>query len=102
MTPTINREVHLVSRPKGVPTGANFTLVETRLPPLENHQVLVRNTFISVDPYMRGRMNEGESYVAPFALGQPLEGAAVGEVIESRSGEFKPGDAVTSNFGWRE
>jgi len=64
--------------------------------------VLVRNLFMSVDPYMRGRMNEGKSYVPPFELGKPLEGGAVGEVIESRAKEFKPGDAVTSNFGWRE
>jgi NADPH-dependent curcumin reductase CurA len=64
--------------------------------------VLVRNLFMSVDPYMRGRMNDRKSYVSPFELGKPLEGGAVGEVIESRAGEFKPGDAVTSNFGWRE
>ena len=57
---------------------------------------------MSVDPYMRGRMNDAKSYVPPFALGKPLDGGAVGEVIESRAKEFKPGDAVTSNFGWRE
>jgi hypothetical protein len=57
---------------------------------------------MSVDPYMRGRMNDGKSYVPPFELGKPLDGGAVGEVIESRTREFKPGDAVTSNFGWRE
>jgi NADPH-dependent curcumin reductase CurA len=57
---------------------------------------------MSVDPYMRGRMNDGKSYVPPFELGKPLDGGAVGEVIESRAKEFKPGDAVTSNFGWRE
>jgi hypothetical protein len=57
---------------------------------------------MSVDPYMRGRMNDGKSYVPPFELGKPLDGGAVGEVIESRAKEFKPGDAVTSSFGWRE
>jgi len=63
---------------------------------------LVRNLFMSVDPYMRGRMNEGKSYVPPFELGKPLSGGAVGDVIESRAREFQPGDVVTSNFGWRE
>lgn len=102
MTPTFSREIHLASRPKGVPKAENFTIVRTQLPPLQGHQVLVRNTFISVDPYMRGRMNEGPSYVPAFELGTPLEGGAVGEVVESRAKEFKPGDAVTSRFGWRE
>ena len=64
--------------------------------------MLVRNFYMSVDPYMRGRMNDGKSYVPPFDLGKPLEGGAIGEVIESRAREFKPGDAVTSNLGWRE
>jgi NADPH-dependent curcumin reductase CurA len=70
--------------------------------PLKDQEVLVRNLFLSVDPYMRGRMNEGKSYVPPFELGKPLDGGAVGDVIESRAREFKPGDVVTSNFGWRE
>jgi len=69
---------------------------------LPDQQVLVRNLFMSVDPYMRGRMNEGKSYVPAFELGKALEGGAVGEVVESRAKEFKPGDAVTSKFGWRE
>ena len=97
-----SREIHLASRPKGIPTAANFTLVRTELEPLQDQQVLVRNLFMSVDPYMRGRMNAGKSYVPPFELGKPLDGGAVGEVAESRAREFKPGDAVTSNFGWRE
>ena len=102
MAKTTSREIRLASRPKGLPTEENFTVAEVTLEPLPDQQVLVRNLFMSVDPYMRGRMNEGKSYVPPFALGKPLEGGAVGEVIESRSNEFKPGDAVTSNFGWRE
>ena len=64
--------------------------------------MLVRNLYLSVDPYMRGRMNDRKSYVPRFELGQPLDGGAVGEVVESRVKEFKPGDAVTSSFGWRE
>jgi len=102
MSKILSREIRLNSRPKGVPTAANFSLAQVELEPLLDRQVLVRNLFMSVDPYMRGRMNEGKSYVPPFALGKPLEGGAVGEVVESRAKEFKPGDAVVSNFGWRE
>ena len=98
----MSREIRLASRPNGLPTAANFTLTRTELEPLQDQQVLVRNLFMSVDPYMRGRMNDGKSYVPPFELGKPLNGGAVGEVVESRAREFKPGDAVTSNFGWRE
>jgi NADPH-dependent curcumin reductase CurA len=98
----ISREIRLVSRPSGLPTAANFTLAQVELPPLPDQQVLVRNLFMSVDPYMRGRMNEGKSYVPPFALGQALTGGAVGEVVASRAPEFKPGDTVTSQLGWRE
>jgi NADPH-dependent curcumin reductase CurA len=99
---TTSREIRLASRPKGIPTAANFTLAEVTLPPLEAEQVLVRNLFMSVDPYMRGRMNEGKSYVPPFELSKALDGGAVGEVVESRATEFKPGDVVVSRFGWRE
>lgn len=102
MTAIMSREIRLASRPRGLPTAANFTLAQSVLEPLHDQQVLVRNLFMSVDPYMRGRMNDAKSYVPPFALGKPLDGGAVGEVIESRAKEFKPGDAVTSNFGWRE
>ena len=102
MTDIMSREIHLVSRPNGMPTAANFAIAQTQLKPLQDGQVLVRNRYISVDPYMRGRMNESKSYVPPFELGKPLEGGAVGEVIESRAQKFKPGDVVTSNFGWRE
>ena len=102
MADLMSREIRLASRPKGIPTAANFTLAQTELPPLEELQVLVRNRFMSVDPYMRGRMNEGKSYVQPFELGKTLEGGAVGEIVASRADEFKVGDAVTSNFGWRE
>ena len=102
MTDIISREIQLVSRPKGMPTADNFTIAQTEIKPLQDGQILVRNLYLSVDPYMRGRMNEGKSYVPPFELGKALEGGAVGEVIESRAEEFKPGDVVTSNFGWRE
>ena len=94
MTDRTSREIRLASRPKGLPTAANFTLAQTKLQPLQDREVLVRNLFMSVDPYMRGRMNDGKSYVPPFELGKPLDGGAVGEVIESCAKEFKPGDAV--------
>lgn len=102
MSNITSREIRLASRPKGIPGASDFTLASTVLKPLQDQEVLVRNLFMSVDPYMRGRMNEGKSYIPPFELGKPLDGGAVGEVLESRSGEFKPGDKVTSNFGWRE
>jgi NADPH-dependent curcumin reductase CurA len=102
MSKRTSREIRLASRPSGIPIAANFTLARTELKPLQDREVLVRNLFMSVDPYMRGRMNDGKSYVPPFELDKPLEGGAVGEVIESRAEGFKPGDAVTSNFGWRE
>lgn len=102
MSEIISREIHLVSRPQGMPTENNFAIVQTKLEPLPDRQVLVRNLYMSVDPYMRGRMNDTKSYVPPFQLGQPLDGGAVGEVIESHAPEFKPGDIVSSSFGWRE
>ncbi len=102
MSTTTSREIRLASRPRGLPTADNFTLAQVALAPPQDGQVLVRNIYMSVDPYMRGRMNSGKSYVPPFELGKPLEGGAVGEVITSRAKEFKPGDAVTSRFGWRE
>ncbi len=97
-----SREIRLSSRPNGRPTTDNFALVQTELAPLQEGQVLVRNLYMSVDPYMRGRMNDAKSYVPPFQLGKPLEGSAVGEVVESRAQDFKQGDVVTSSFGWRE
>lgn len=102
MSTITNREIRLASRPVGVPVAKNFTLAETTLDPPEEGQVLVRNLFMSVDPYMRGRMNDRKSYVPPFEIGKVLDGGAVGEVIESRSNGFTAGDVVTSRCGWRE
>jgi len=96
------REVHLASRPHGWPTAENFALVQIATPRLADGQVLVRNLYLSVDPYMRGRMNDVKSYVPPFQIGQALDGGAVGEVIESRAAGLKPGDIVTSMRGWRD
>jgi len=102
MTKITNCEIRLTSRPHGMPTAANFSMVRTELETLGDQEVLVRNLFMSVDPYMRGRMNEGKSYIQAFEIGKPLEGGAVGEVIESRAREFKAGDVVASNLGWRQ
>lgn len=98
-----NHEIRLKSRPVGVPTPDNFELAETPVPTPLAGQVLVRNSYISVDPYMRGRMVERKSYVPPFQIGQALQGHAVGQVVASNSNaKFKVGDFVQSMNGWRE
>ncbi len=102
MTTVNSREIRLASRPSGMPTAANFTLASAEIGPLADGQVLVRNLYMSVDPYMRGRMSDRISYVPPFEIGNPLSGGAVGEVAESRSELFAPGDIVLNNYGWRE
>ncbi|MFE0876224.1 NADP-dependent oxidoreductase [Streptomyces smyrnaeus] len=97
-----SREIRLASRPAGEPVGENFTLVHTELPDPREGQILVRNTWMSVDPYMRGRMNDAPSYIAPFELGGALEGSAIGEVIASRAASAPVGAAVSHFLGWRE
>ncbi|MER7419253.1 NADP-dependent oxidoreductase [Micromonospora peucetia] len=99
---TRNREIHLASRPEGWPTADNFRLVETEVPTPGPGQVVVRNRYMSVDPYMRGRMNDAKSYVPPFALDAPLDGGAVGEVVASEAEGVQPGDTVLHGLGWRE
>ncbi|MCC8246398.1 NADP-dependent oxidoreductase [Saccharothrix luteola] len=99
---TTTREIRLASRPVGEPVPGNFTLATVGLPPLADGQVLVRNTWMSVDPYMRGRMDDGESYIPPFRLGAALEGGAVGEVVASRSDAVPVGATVAHFLGWRE
>ncbi|MGW4465878.1 NADP-dependent oxidoreductase [Micromonospora sp. NPDC004704] len=96
------REIHLASRPHGWPTLQNFNLVKVQVPDPGPGQVLVRNQLMSVDPYMRGRMNDVKSYAAPYQLDAPLYGAAIGEVIASETDAFQPGDLVQHNLGWRE
>ncbi|SNS40623.1 NADP-dependent oxidoreductase [Rhodococcoides kyotonense] len=96
------KEIHLASRPHGEPVTDNFRTVTTDLPALEDGQILVRNTVMSVDPYMRGRMNDVKSYVPPFQLDAPLDGGAIGEVVESRSDAIAVGDAVSHGKGWRD
>lgn len=91
----------LASRPEGSPSSENFRLEEVKLPELADGQILVENTFASVDPYMRGRMNDTKSYIEPFQIDQPLTGTAVGTVAESRSEKFKAGDTIRHFAGWR-
>jgi NADPH-dependent curcumin reductase CurA len=98
-----NREIRLKQRPVGLPSPADFELVETTVPDPGPGQILVHNLFMSVDPYMRGRMMDRKSYVPPFQIGEALSGGAVGEVFASNSnGQFAPGDFVSNFSGWRE
>src|SRR5919199_521960 len=85
-----------------MPTENNFELVKVNIPDPKEGEFLVRNIWMSVDPYMRGRMNETKSYIPSFQLGKPLEGGCVGQIIESKNNHFKVGDYVLGNFGWRE
>src|SRR5689334_1886750 len=96
------RAWHLKSRPTGTPTLDNFELKEVALQVVSDGMVRVRNSWLSVDPYMRGRMNDVKSYVPPFQVGEPMDGGAVGEVIESKAEGFQPGDLVQHMAGWRD
>ncbi len=102
MSSIISRTVVLKSRPDGVPTADNFAIRETTLPDLEGNQVLIKNRFMSVDPYMRGRMRAGKSYAAPFATGEVMNGGAVGEIVKSCNPNWPVGDVVLHMNGWRE
>jgi NADPH-dependent curcumin reductase CurA len=96
-----NKEIVFASRPTGMPAPDNFKIVDADAPQLDEGEVLVRTLYISVDPYLRGRMREGRSYVAPFEVGQVIESGVVGKVVESRAPEFQAGDIVTGMLGWR-
>ncbi|MCQ9153989.1 NADP-dependent oxidoreductase [Acidomonas methanolica] len=92
----------LASRPNGSPTMENFALRDMPDQPLKDGEIRVANSFFSVDPYMRPRMDEGDSYIAPFELNAPMTGAAVGRVVETRSDRFKVGERVSHFLGWRD
>jgi NADPH-dependent curcumin reductase CurA len=96
------REIHLVARPVGEPKPSDFALVEVDVPSPAEGEVVVRNVVMSVDPYMRGRMNDVKSYAPPFQLGEAMTGGAVGEVVESMAETHRPGDLVLHGFGWRD
>jgi NADPH-dependent curcumin reductase CurA len=98
----VNHQILLDNRPQGEASASNFKLVTTETPPLAEGQVLVRHHYLSLDPYMRGRMNDAKSYAQPQPLGQVMQGGTVGEVVESRSPKFQPGDKVAGMGGWQE
>jgi NADPH-dependent curcumin reductase CurA len=99
---TTSREIRLKSRPVGLPKAENFELATVELPAPGPGEVQVRNQWMTVDPYMRGRMNDVKSYTPPFQLGKAMEGGAIGEVIASNDPSLKVGDLVQSGMGWRE
>jgi NADPH-dependent curcumin reductase len=98
----VNKQILLTSRPAGEATAANFTLVETTLPELKDGQVLVQHHYLSLDPYMRGRMNDAKSYAEPQPLNQVMIGGTVGEVIATRHPSFAVGDRVVGMGGWQQ
>jgi len=102
MSQLFSREIRLRHRPVGMPKEDDFELVTVPLPEPAEGEVLVQNIFMSVDPYMRGRMSERASYIPPFPLGEALEGGCVGRVVRSVGGRFRDGDFVLSRLGWRE
>ncbi len=96
-----NKAFVLASRPTGMPSPENFRLIEGPVPEPAEGQVLIRQLFLSVDPYMRGRLNEGRSYAEPQALDAVMQGGTVGEVVTSKNKRFKPGDLVVGSGGWQ-
>jgi len=98
----VSREIRLVARPQGFPDEELFEVAETAIPDPAEGQVLIRNAYLSVDPYMRPRMNDVRSYVAPFTLGEAMTGGAVGRIAVSRNSRYPEGDWVVHQLGWRE
>ena len=99
---TLNTQIHLVSRPTGEAGLHNFKLVETTVPDLADGQVLVRHHFMSLDPYMRGRMNDAKSYAAPQPLNAVMQGGTAGKVVASKSAQYHVGDTVVGSGGWQQ
>jgi NADPH-dependent curcumin reductase CurA len=96
------RQIVLASRPKGLPTEQNFRFENIELAEIQANEVLLEGMYYSVDPYMRGRMNDTKSYTPPFQLDQPIEGGVIARVVETKSSNFKPGDIVLGGLPWRE
>ena len=97
-----NQQIHLDNRPVGEAVASNFKLVTAETPALQDGQVLVRHHFLSLDPYMRGRMNDSKSYAVPQALGQTMGGGTVGDVVESKNDKYAVGDKVVGMGGWQQ
>lgn len=98
----MNREIHLAERPEATPTDEHLKIITNEQPTPGKGELLIKMLYASVDPYMRGRMNDTKSYIAPFQLNQPIEGGAIGEIIQSESDDYKAGDIVTGMFPWKE
>lgn len=96
------QQIVLASRPKGIPTAANFRFENIELPEIQEGEVLLKGMYYSVDPYMRGRMNDAKSYAAPFDIDKAIAGGVVAKVTASKSAIFKPGDIVLGNLPWQE
>src|ERR1700712_4186990 len=99
---TTNKQIHLVSRPTGEATAQNFKLVDAEVPELKDGQVLVRHHYMSLDPYMRGRMNDAKSYAVPQPLNVVMQGGTVGEIVQSKNDGYQVGDKVVGFGGWQQ
>ncbi len=102
MTTKQHKEIHLVNRPEGMPSNDDFNFVEKEIPIPAENEVLLKTLYLSVDPYMRGRMRDVKSYIPPFQLNKPIAGGVLAEVVRSNSDLFKKGDIVSSNLNWAE
>lgn len=102
MTNLLNRKILLASRPVGMPDESNFQFIEENVPELQDGEVLIRSLYLSVDPYMRGRMSDAKSYAKPYEVGQPFKGGVVGKVIESKNSRFEAGQYVDGLMEWAE
>ena len=98
----MNRKILLKSRPNGLPNENNFEITEANVPNLKDGELLLKSLYISVDPYMRGRMSDAKSYAPPYQVGEPIKGGIVARVVESRADNFKEGDVVLGNLDWQE
>lgn len=97
-----NRQITLAERPKGMPNSNTFKMKSENIKEITEGQILIKTLYVSVDPYMRGRMDDSESYVAPFKINHVIEGGAIGEVVESKSASYSQGDIVLGSYGWQE
>ncbi|MCM3111728.1 NADP-dependent oxidoreductase [Lederbergia lenta] len=95
-----NKQIILAKRPEGMPDSDTFSFIDKEIPSIDNGEVLIHTLYVSVDPYMRGRMADVKSYVPPFPVGEVLEGGVIGEINESKSPHFKKGDFVLGSLGW--
>jgi NADPH-dependent curcumin reductase CurA len=98
----ITEQIVLASRPKGMPVNENFRMEEVELPEIKDDEILLSGLYYSVDPYMRGRMNDAKSYAPPFEIDKPIMGSVIGKVVESKSGKFKKGDVVVGMLPWQK